>query len=71
MKPQTPTPTPVKVDNKPLSQAEAALVADWLREQGLSVRNSSQLWKLRPSAISNSFKVPALDIVKAARRIEE
>lgn len=56
-------------NDKPLSQVEAKLVADYLKS--ISKTPSTgwvSLWKLSPSQIANLYKVSAAEVIKAARR---
>jgi hypothetical protein len=58
--------------NKPLSQAEAYKVADWLKRKGIEVGAVLiNIWKKRPSDIALEFNVQKLEVAKAAGREDE
>lgn len=64
------------MDNHPLSQAEARLVADFLRARyAIQVRNAFVLWKKQPTGVIDWLKatypdvrVPVEKIAQAAGR---
>lgn len=65
------------MSEKPLSQIESRLVADWLkRERNVNVGNSFLFWRKRPAIAAEwvraewQVKVTAAEIEKAAGRDE-
>lgn len=56
-------------NDRPLSQNEAKLVADFLKSKTkVLAKGWVTLWKLSPSEISSQFKVSVTDVLQAARR---
>jgi hypothetical protein len=71
------TRTEEKMTDKPLSQIESKLVADWLRnEKNVPVSSSYTFWRKRPATAAEfvrlewNVKVTADDIMRAAGRDE-
>jgi len=60
-----------RMNEQPLSQMEAKLAADFLRERGKEIKSWVALWKLRPERIAESYNVKVSQILTAIRRVAE
>lgn len=60
-----------KNNDKILGRNEAILVAQWLKDRGITLKSGwVTVYKLRPSDIAKKYSVKMDEVVKAARRGE-
>jgi hypothetical protein len=57
------------MDDKPTSQNEAKLAAEFLKKNKNVVRGGYvSLWRMRPSDIAKAYKIPLQNLLSAIRR---